>query len=80
MSFPHVHVWDNCKRGEEHLSPSPDYAFSLEPLDGMALVGVCAVGIVVVASNDFTGIGGSDNAFMVPLSLGVGKGLVMLFP
>ena len=80
MPFPHDHVWDNGRRGKEHLPPSPDYAFSLDPLLGTALVGVCTIGIAAVALDDLTGIGVADNGLMVPLSAGVGKGLVMIFP
>ena len=78
--FPHDHEWVDGKRGKEHLPPSPDYAFSLEPLLGTALVGVCTIGIAVVVVDDLTGIGVADNCLLGPLSTGVGSGLVMIFP
>ena len=46
----------------------------------MALVVVCTIGIVAVAADDLTGAGIADNGLFVPLSAGIGKGLVMIFP
>lgn len=51
-----------------------------EPLLGMALVVVCIIGIVAVAADALTGAGIADNGLFGPLSAGIGKGLVMIFP
>ena len=50
MPFPHDHEWNNGKRGKEHLAPSPDYEYSLEPTHGVAWVGLCT--IVFCCSNN----------------------------
>ena len=34
----------------------------------------------IMRFDDLTGIGVADNGLMVPLSAGVGKGLVIIFP
>ena len=80
VPFPHDHEWNNGKRGEDHLAPSPAYEFSIEPVLGVALVSVCAIGIVVVAADDVTGVGVADDFLFGPLGTGVSTGLIMMFP
>lgn len=46
----------------------------------MAFVSVCAIGIVVVAVDDVTGVGVADDLLFGPLGTGVGTGLIMMFP
>ena len=80
VPFPHDHEWNNGKRGEDHLTPSPAYEFSIEPVLGAALVSVCAIGLVVVAVDDVTGVGVADDFLFGPLGTGVGTGVIMMFP
>ena len=40
---------------------------------------VCAIGIVVVAADDVTGIGVADDFLFGPLGAGVGEGLILIF-
>ena len=71
----HNHDWDWSKtppRGQPYIAES-------NPVAGVAMITVCVIGIVVVASDDVTGIGVADNALYGPLGSGVGKGLVMIF-
>ncbi len=77
--FPHDHKWNNGKRGKEHLPPSPEYKFSWEPIVGIGVVTICAIGIVVVAIDDVTGIGVGDDFLFTPLGAGFTKGLIMIF-
>ena len=79
ISFPHDHEWKNGQRQEDHLPPSPDYEFSLDPVLGVGLVTICVIGIVVVAANDATGIGVADDFLFGPLGAGVGEGLILIF-
>ena len=78
VDFPHDHEWKNGERQKDHLPPSPDYEFSLDPVLGVGLITVCTVGLVVVALDDATGIGVADDFLLGPLSAGVGKGLIMI--
>ena len=68
----HNHDWKNGVRG-------PAYSIGLEPIAGVALVTVCAIGIVVVATDDVTGIGVIDDFLFGPLGAGVGEGLILIF-
>ena len=77
--FPHDHEWNNGKRGEEHLPPSPEYEFSWEPVAGVGLVTICAIGIAFVAVDDVTGIGVVDDFLFGPLGVGIESGLIMIF-
>lgn len=79
MPFPHDHEWKNGKRGKEHLPPDPSYKVSLEQVVGIGLVAICTVGIIVVATDNVTGIGFADDFLFGPLGTGVGKGLIMVF-
>lgn len=79
LPFSHDHVWENGKRGKDHLSPSPEYEFSLKPIIGGVLFIACTVGIVVMAVNDMTGVGIADDFLFAPLSAAANKGLVMIF-
>ena len=79
MPFPHDHKWENGQRGKEHLPPDPSYKMNLEPIIGVGLVAICAVGIIVVAANDVTGVGVADDFLFGPLGAGVGEGLIMIF-
>ena len=40
---------------------------------------VCAIGIVVIAADDVTGIGVADDFLLGPLGTGVGEGLILIF-
>ncbi|MBQ3133559.1 MAG: DNRLRE domain-containing protein [Clostridia bacterium] len=79
IPFPHDHEWKNGQRQKDHLPPSPDYEFSLDPVLGVGLVTICVVGIVVVAADDATGIGVADDFLFGPLGTGVGEGLILIF-
>lgn len=68
----HNHDWENGVRG-------PAYSIGWEPIAGVALVTVCAIGIVVVAADDVTGIGVADDFLFGPLGAGVGEGLILIF-
>lgn len=68
----HNHDWENGVRG-------PAYSIGWEPIAGVALVTVCAIGIVVVAADDVTGIGVADDFLFEPLGAGVGEGLILIF-
>ena len=68
----HNHDWENGDRG-------PAYSIGWEPIAGVALVTVCAIGIVVVAADDVTGIGVADDFLFGPLGAGVGEGLILIF-
>lgn len=72
--------WDNGKRGKNHLSPSSEYEFSIDPIVGATLVGVCIIGLIVVTVDDLTGVGVADDALLVLFNAGISKGLIMLFP
>ena len=79
MPFPHDHEWKDGERGEDHLPPSPDHEFSLEPIIGITIATVCAVGIVVVVANDLTGVGVLDDFLLGPLVAGLQGGLIEAF-
>ena len=79
IPFPHDHEWKDGQRQKDHLPPSPDYEFSLEPVLGVGLVTICVIGIVVVAADDATGIGVADDFLFGPLGAGVGEGLILIF-
>lgn len=79
IPFPHDHEWKNGQRQKDHLPPSPNYEFSLEPVIGVGLVTICVIGIVVVAADDATGIGVADDFLFGPLGAGVGEGLILMF-
>ena len=79
MPFPHDHEWKDGERGEDHLPPSPDYEFSLEPIIGITIATVCAVGIVVVVANDLTGVGVLDDFLLGSLVAGLQGGLIEAF-
>ena len=68
----HNHDWENGVRG-------PAYSIGWEPIAGVTLVTVCAIGIVVVAADDVTGIGVADDFLFEPLGAGVGEGLILIF-
>ncbi len=76
--FPYDHVWDNGKRGKEHLPQSPDYEIEYSPLTGAAMVTICSLGMVIVAVDDITGFGVANDFLIVPFSVGIDKGLIML--
>ena len=68
----HNHDWKNGVRG-------PAYSIGWEPIAGVALVTVCVIGIVIVAADDATGIGVSDDFLFGPLGAGVREGLILIF-
>ena len=43
--FPHDHVWEDGKRGEEHLPPDLNYEFSLNSTVGIGIIILSAIGI-----------------------------------
>lgn len=75
----HTITSGKMERGEDHLPPSPDYEFSLEPIIGITIATVCAVGIVVVVANDLTGVGVLDDFLLGPLVAGLQGGLIEAF-
>lgn len=79
MPFPHDHEWNNGIRGKDHLPPSPDYEFFWEPVVGIGMVTICAIGIVIVSADDATGIGVADDFLFGPLGAGFEGGLIMIF-
>lgn len=79
VPFPHDHVWENGKRGKEHLPPSPEFEFSLKSIIGGIVVTACVVGMLFIAANDLTGVGVVDDFLFAPLSVGISKGLIMIF-
>lgn len=79
VPFPHDHEWENGKRGKQHLPPSPEYEFSIEPVVGTVIVAACVIGIAVVAADDLTGVGIADDYLFVPLGSGITQGLIMIF-
>ena len=79
MPFPHDHVWDNGKRGKEHLPPSPDYEFSMDPLMDVTIMVTYTVGIVYIVANDATGVGVADNLLLGPLANGICEVILKLF-
>jgi hypothetical protein len=46
MPFPHDFEWKDGIRQPGHLPPDPSYEFRWEPVLGVGLVVVCAVGII----------------------------------
>ena len=68
----HNHDWENGVRG-------PAYTVNWGTVGGVALVTVCVIGIVIVATDDITGIGIADDFLFGPLGAGVGQGMVMIF-
>lgn len=79
LPFPHDHEWKNGDRQKDHLPPSPDYEFSLDPVIGIGIVTICTVAIVVVAADDVTVVGVADDFLYGPLGAGLGKGVIMIF-
>lgn len=79
MPFPHDHDWPNGERNTDHLLPDPTYKFNLEPIIGVGLITICAVGVIIVAADNVTGIGVADDFLLGPLGAGVGEGLIMIF-
>ena len=79
VPFPHDHEWKDGKRSPEHLPPSPEYEFTMEPIIGVGIVAICTVAIVVVAADDVTGVGIADDFLFGPLGVGLGKGIIMIF-
>ena len=79
MPFPHDHEWKNGKRGTEHLPPSPDYEFSVEPVIGAAIVVLGVIGMGIIAVDNVTGIGTVDDGLAGLITTGIGKGLMMMF-
>lgn len=79
MPFPHDLEWRDGVRQPGHLPPDPSYEFSWEPVLGVGLVVVCAVGIIWVTKNDVTGVGVADDFLLGQLGSGVGQGLIMIF-
>ena len=78
MPFPHDHEWIDGERQKEYLPPSPEYEFSLEPFIGIGLVAACGIGIVLIAVDDFTGVGDIDDYLIIPLSEGFYAGLGLM--
>lgn len=59
--------------------PDPSYNINWEPVIGVGLVLVCAVGIMAVAADDVIGVGVADDFLFGPLGAGVSEGLIMIF-
>lgn len=78
LPFPHDHVWQDGERTTGHLAPSPDYEFSVEPLIGLGVVTMSAVGIALIAVDDVTVVGIGDDFLFAPLCAGVSVGAVMI--
>ena len=72
----HSHDWD--WKNKQHPR-GPAYAKSLDVLVGVGVVSICAIGIVIVAADDLTGIGIADDFLLAPLSTGLGQGLILIF-
>ena len=68
----HNHDWENGERG-------PAYETYIEPIAGVALITLCAVGIIAVAVDDATGVGIADDFLFAPLGIGISEGLIMIF-
>ena len=79
VPFPHDHEWKNGERQTEHLPPDPSYNINWEPVIGVGLVLVCAVGIMAAAADDVIGVGVADDFLFGPLGAGVSEGLIMIF-
>lgn len=78
IPFPHDHEWNNGKRQKEHIPTSPEYEISWEPVVGIGITFACAIGIVIVSADDFTGIGVADNFLLAPLWTGFANGIAMI--
>ena len=68
----HNHDWKNGKRG-------PAYCINLEPTIGVALVTVCALGVVAIVVDDITVVGYADNILLGPLGEGIREGIILIF-
>ena len=79
MPFPHDHEWKDGERQPNHLPPDPSYEFNWEPIAGIGLATICVVGIIIIASDDITGVGVANDFLLGPLSAGVGQGAIMIF-
>ena len=78
-SFPHDHIWDNGKRGKEHLPPSPDYECAGNLLVGSGMILGSLAGIVYIVGNDLSGVGIADDALIIPLGETLRQCIVMFF-
>ena len=68
----HNHDWENGVRG-------PAYSISWEPIAGATIATLCVIGLLVVVADDATGVGAVDDFLLVPLSTGIGEGLILIF-
>ena len=78
IPFPHDHEWKDGKRQKEHLPPSPEYQFSLEPAIGVGIIIVGGVAIGLVLADNITGIGVGDDFLLGPIAALISKGIVMV--
>ncbi len=78
MEFPHDHQWTDGKRGTDHLPPSPEFEFRWEPIVGVGLSSACVIGIIIVAADDITVFGISDDFLFGPLAGGFSGGLTLI--
>lgn len=67
------------KDSQTIFPPDPSYNINWEPVIGVGLVLVCAVGIMAVAADDVIGVGVADDFLFGPLGAGVSEGLIMIF-
>ena len=78
LPFPHDHEWKNGTRGKDHLPPSPEYEFHIEPFAGAGLLALSAIGMAVIAIDDVTGVGAVDDCFLVPLAATAWESILMI--
>ncbi|MBR1757483.1 MAG: hypothetical protein IJ744_01985 [Lachnospiraceae bacterium] len=78
MEFPHDHLWENGKRGKEHLPPDPNYQFAGNKIVGIGIITIGGIAVIGILVNDSTGIGVSDDGALIPLIEWIREGVEML--
>ena len=78
MPFPHDHVWNNGKRGREHLPPDPRYKTNYDHVNGIGVIVIYTLVIVVTLFDNVVRIKFNGGYRFRPLGTFVGKGLIMI--
>ena len=72
----HSHDWDWSNKKKPR---GPAYVNDMDVIIGTGIVAVCAVGIVIVAVDDLTGVGVADDFLFAPFGTGIGEGMLLIF-